>query len=87
MANFNNYGRWKKSLQVVSGSGPFIATGSNSGVEGILMGTNPTGTLILESGGTIVIDNLTNTVVHEFSVNQVEVTGGDHVYLLYDRTV
>ena len=83
--SFIHYGKWKRSTQIVSGSGIFTATGSNSGVEGILMGTNPEGTIVLTDGGSITIDNLTNTVVHEFSVNTVEVTGGDHVYLLYDR--
>ena len=83
---FTNYGRWKKVVQVSNGE-TFDATGSADGVAGFLMGTNPTGTASLYNGGDIIIDNLTNTVVHEFSIKQVTVNGGDHVYLLYDRKI
>ena len=75
-------GRYNKIEAVVAGGSPFIATGSRAGVAAVIVGDSTVGGVTASLGGSIISTNLSDNVVYDIGVSEINVASGT-IYALY----
>ena len=81
-ALWGSFGRYDKIEAVVSGGSPFIATGSRAGVAAVIVGDSTVGGVTASLGGSIISTDLSDNVVYEIGVSEINVASGT-IYALY----
>ena len=81
-ALWGSFRRYNKIEAVVAGGSPFIATGSRAGVAAVIVGDSTVGGVTASLGGSIISTNLSDNVVYEIGVSQINVASGT-IYALY----
>ncbi len=81
-ALWGSFGRYNKIEAIVTGGSPFIATGSRAGVAAVIVGDSTVGGVTASLGGSIISTNLSDNVVYEIGVSQINVASGT-IYALY----
>ena len=79
---WGSFGRYDKIEAVVSGGSPFIATGSRAGVAAVIVGDSTVGGVTASLGGSIISTDLSDNVVYEIGVSEINVASGT-IYALY----
>ena len=81
-AIWGSFGKYDKVVAVVSGTSPYIPKVSGAGVAGFVVGASTVGGVTGSLGGSIISTNLTDGVVYEIGVSQINVASGT-IYALY----
>ena len=81
-ALWGSFGRYNKIEAVVAGGSPFIATGSRAGVAAVIVGDSTVGGVTASLGGSILSTNLSDNVLYEIGVSEINVASGT-IYALY----
>ena len=81
-ALWGSFGRYNKIDAVVAGGSPFIATGSRVGVAAVIVGDSTVGGVTASLGGSIISTNLSDNVLYEIGVSEINVASGT-IYALY----
>ena len=81
-ALWGSFGRYNKIDAVVAGGSPFIATGSRAGVAAVIVGDSTVGGVTASLGGSIISTNLSDNVVYDIGVSEINVASGT-IYALY----
>ena len=79
---WGSFGRYNKIEAVVAGGSPFIATGSRAGVAAVIIGDSTVGGVTASLGGSIISTNLSDNVVYDIGVSEINVASGT-IYALY----
>ena len=79
---WGTFGKYNKIEAVVAAGSPFIATGSRAGVGAVLVGASGVGGVTGSLGGEVVSTDLTDGVVYEIGVSQINVSAGT-IYALH----
>ena len=81
-ALWGSFGRYNKIEAVVAGGSPFIATGSRAGVAAVIVGDSTVGGVTASLGGSIISTNLSDNVIYDIGVSEINVASGT-IYALY----
>ena len=81
-ALWGSFGRYNKIEAVVAGGSPFIATGSRGGGAAVIVGDSTVGGVTASLGGSILSTNLSDNVLYEIGVSEINVASGT-IYALY----
>ena len=81
-ALWGSFGRYNKIDAVVAGGSPFIATGSRAGVAAVIVGDSTVGGVTASLGGSIISTNLSDNVIYDIGVSEINVASGT-IYALY----
>ena len=83
-ALWGSFGRYNKIEAVVTGTNnsPWIATGSRAGVAAVIVGDSTVGGVTASLGGSIISTNLSDNVIYDIGVSQINVASGT-IYALY----
>ena len=81
-ALWGSFGRYNKIEAVVAGGSPFIATGSRAGVAAVIVGDSTVGCGTASLGGSIISTNLSDNVIYDIGVSEINVASGT-IYALY----
>ena len=81
-ALWGSFGKYNKIEAVVAGGSPWIATGSRAGVAAVIVGDSTVGGVTASLGGSIISTNLSDNVVYEIGVSQINVASGT-IYALF----
>ena len=81
-AVWGSFGKFNKVVAVVAGSSPYIPKTSGVGVAAVMVGASTVGGITGSLGGSIISTNLTDGVVYEIGVSQINVASGT-IYALY----
>jgi hypothetical protein len=84
-AIWGSFGKYNKVVTVVAGSSPYIPKVSGAGVAAVMVGASTVGGITASLGGSIISTNLTDGVVYEIGVSQINVASGT-IYALYKNT-
>ena len=79
---WGTFGKYNKIEAVVTGGSPFIATGSRAGVGAVIVGDSTVGGVTASLGGSIISTNLSDNVIYEIGVSEINVASGT-IYALY----
>ena len=81
-ALWGSFGTYNKIEAVVAGGSPFIATGSRVGVAAVIVGDSTVGGVTASLGGSNISTNLSDNVIYEIGVSEINVASGT-IYALY----
>ena len=81
-ALWGSFGRYNKIEAVVAGGSPFIAPGSRAGVGAVIVGDSSVGGVTASLGGSIISTNLSDNVIYDIGVSEINVASGT-IYALY----
>ena len=81
-ALWGSFGRYNKIEAVVAGGSPFVATGSRAGVAAVIVGDSTVGGVTASLGGSIISTNLSDNVIYDIGVSEINVASGT-IYALY----
>ena len=81
-ALWGSFGKYNKIEAVVAGGSPWIATGSRAGVAAVIVGDSTVGGVTASLGGSIISTNLSDNVVYDIGVSEINVASGT-IYALY----
>ena len=81
-ALWGSFGRYNKIEAVVAGGSPVIATGSRAGVAAVIVGDSTVGGVTASLGGSIISTNLSDNVIYDIGVSEINVASGT-IYALY----
>ena len=79
---WGTFGKYNKIEAVVTGGSPFIATGSRAGVGAVIVGDSTVGGVTASLGGSIISTNLSDNVIYDIGVSEINVASGT-IYALY----